>query len=500
MKTQNKVNYEIKRMLNLFESKLGDVKTIINEESNIFELEEQEEKEFDYLKNLEKNLLDILQRDKGANAKMNSEWSSLSDENFQKIQKTATEKGKANPFKVGDRYALARFGTPEKQFMVFGKKGLKPNTLAAVLMSDPGNTGSYTDYIPVEISLPSMFERSKSLVSQRENLNAEQDDQLTKIIASKFTGAELTKKMPEGDETNNYEAVDLTTGKGIKTGQQYIDTSLLDPSSLDPIFKTPGKYYVWARMAAKEQKMATVSAVEAVLGKMGFTTNQNKLVGPDGSVDPTDPRIAEGETLSEWCSKNGNLCSEYKTFKEYMDKFGGDKLVIYPMDLDKAKKVVSSQNISARQARKAGRQMNVGLVDPRRCNGVITAIGTIIDQNYSDKDALEYLKTMGVETAGNIIGTMPLVTQLVNTCVDRKINLNRRSEDILKTLRTSSHKFSPFSAANQKAAAQQSGAPESPLSESTISHSIRTVINEHFKKENKDNLNTIIKKNLRRFL
>jgi len=38
------------------------------------------------------------------------------------------------------------------------------------------------------------------------------------------------------------------------------------------------------------------------------------------------------------------------------------------------------------------------------------------------------------------------------------------------------------------------------MMESTISHSIRTVINEHFKKENKDNLNTIIKKNLRRFL
>jgi len=491
MKTQNKVNYEIKRMLNLFESKLGNVKTIINEESNMFELEEQEEKEFDYLKNLEKNLLDILQKDKGANAKMNSEWSSLSDENFQKIQKTATEKGKANPFKVGDRYVLVRFGTPEKQFMVFGKKGLKPNTLAGVLMSDPGNTRSYTDYMPIEISLPSMFERSKSLVSQRENLNAEQQarvDQFIKSPGVAETGYSLTAKRPNGSEGVDYVAVDLATGIGKVNGKDVQIIKKLATDNLDPEFQTPNKYYVWARIGTKTQLTDIPVFIEKKLTEWGYTKNQQEIANsPDAEV-----LFGMVTTLEDFCSTT--TCPP--EFTEYMKTNPNAK--IWPKTNDAAQKAGGSVQRGVKGSlRRQTRELGGG---QRECKRQVDVYEKCLGFYTNNKSTFGANCITSIKNLGGNFASIP---SLANGLSMIKNNIKDCANNLKGDYSASIQKF--FGLPDGHPLKLSSGSePEEDktkaMMESTISDSIRTVINEHFKKENKDNLNTIIKKNLRRFL
>ena len=251
---------EIKKMLSLFESKSGDVRPItrrsrrerILSEANVKSitpitrremiLSEEEGEPIDRLEQLERNFESILQKDKGSNAQMIQKWSKLDTRIYDKIEKTCDEKGKINPFQIGDRYAMVKFAAPNGRltdYLVFGIEGPKPNTLFGVQLSDPtGEDRGYTEYLPVLISFPSMDEYIKSRTEDVLNFSGPQwalIKRLTGSTGTNQTSYVFTVKTPTGDEKHNWIAVDLATGEG-ENGVQYIPKTLLNPSEVYTLF------------------------------------------------------------------------------------------------------------------------------------------------------------------------------------------------------------------------------------------------------------------------
>ena len=443
------VNLEIKKMLGLLESKMGNVKPLVNEQNEIMEDDGQlsfktPEEWLNWLAGPAGCLTN-----KGATNI--SKIQNIKPESIQELRNSGV-----NNVNAGDAYR--RFDMKGFKFWVFAKRNSKG---AFLLMKKDTSLTAGKQYSENQLVCPEL-KRGESFVSDAKNLSFEQKQRLDSLVSQagvKETGAELTTTRPTGKEGYDFVPVDLTTGKGTN-GFQYIEKTAVD--GLSPEFKTAGQYYVWAKIGKSVVRTATVSAVEDALVRMGYTRTQ-----------PTDALAtnAKPTTLGEFCKQNAELCSNYPLLGEYIQKYGGD-LEIWKTNAESYKDFGASA-VGGRKSRREIKNVMKLEANKSSCQTAVNVLWNCMRSN-DDRSCENYIKASFGSTVPYIAARQDL-GELVKKCELNNVNFGRKYEDMFSELKTSSNKFSPFSTENLKSA--ESATQYQSLEES-LSRNIRLSLKE----------------------
>lgn len=446
------VNLEIKKMLGLLESKMGNVKPLINEQNEITEDDGQISftDPNDWLKWLTGPAGCLT--NKGVTSK--TQIQNIKPESITLLSDSGIKSVKAGDPYI--RFEMKDRNGDIKQFLIFGKRDSKGAFL--LIKRDKGKTPEFSQN---SLTCPEL-KRGESFVSDVKNLSFEQKQRLDSLVSQagiKETGAELTTTRPTGKEGFDFVPVDLTTGKGTN-GVQYIEKTAVD--GLSPEFKTEGQYYVWAKLGKSVTRTATVSAVEDALVRMGYTRTQ-----------PTDALAmnAESTTLGEFCKQNVDLCANYPLLGEYIQKYGGD-LEIWKTNAESYKDFGASA-VGGRKSRREIRNVMKLEANKSSCQTAVNVLWNCMRSN-DDRSCENYIKASFGSTVPYIAARQDL-GELVKKCEVNNVNFGRKYEDMFSELKTSSNKFSPFSTENLKSA--ESATQYQSLEES-LSRNIRLSLKE----------------------
>lgn len=482
------LDLDLKRMLSLLESKLGDVKPIltenyddinqyqINEDLKNLEEDDKKAENIDRLEQLLKSEANI----DGCKKMGDGSWSTFDDATVKNL--INNQDGR---IKVGDKYGSVSCNNVP--FLVTNKI-VDTNKLVVVKYEDIGGKKTYT---VGKKSFPELFERTASVTSDKTNLTASQQarvDQFIKSPGVAETGYSLTTKRPNGSEGVDWIAVDLATGIGKVNGKDVQIIKKLATDNLDNEFRTPNKYYVWARIGTKTKLIDIPKFVEKKLTEWGYTKNQEEIANsPDADV-----LFGMDTTLEEFCDETKSCPPE---FFRYMET--NPNATIWPKTIDAAQKAGASVQRGVKGSlRRQTRELGGG---QRECKRQVDAYESCLSFYTNNKSTFGANCSTSIRNLGGDFATISINDGLNKI----KNNIKDCANNLKGNYSASIQKF--FGLPDGHPLKLSSGSePEEDktkaMMESTISDSIRTVINEHFKKENKDNLNTIIKKNLRRFL
>jgi hypothetical protein len=514
-KMKNELEFDVRRMLTLIESESGNIKPIIVEGESYIdeyntneELYEADDESSDATKKLSRVELGFEEMGCKRPASKNDlllpgesdgSWGTIGPDVLKAIdqpQQTIIKNGdKAITMKC-DGYDL----------LVTNHKSPNDQNQLVVLQVQKDKEGKKTYYISQK-EFPGLLARAEAYVADEANLNAEQLMVLNNLLGQpgiKKTETTFTKGRPTGAESNQYEAVDLATGKGVETGTQYLDIDILKPDSLDQAFKREGRYFLWARRAVEAVGTDVVGDVEKMLSQIGFTADRNKLPDYQG---PTDTRVTQATTLSQYCA--GGKCDGYPDIITYIQKFGGGDTPIYPKTASREEAQVAL-NVGKRATKKAMDKIAKEGATKRTCRAIINIFDNVINNNMNDdNDIARVVSAAGYQTnAGGVPDIMTQLGSILENCAEnwRGINFNKRDTRKLQGFASSAHKYAPNAAKVQAAAAEaekedatQAVGTPSDLAES-ISKSIRKVLKEHTKPNSDDIIKKSIRKNLRRFL
>jgi hypothetical protein len=482
------LDLDLKRMLSLLESKLGDAKPILAENydsinqyqvnENLENLKEDDKnpENIDRLEQLLKSEANI----DGCKKMGDGSWSTFDDVTVKNL--TNNQDGR---IKVGDKYGWVSCNNVP--FLVTNKV-IDTNKLVVVKYEDIGGKKTYT---VGKKSFPELFQRTASVTSDKTNLTASQQGRIDQFISNLGvgeTGYSLTTKRPDGSEGVDYIAVDLATGIGKVNGNDVQIIKKLATDNLDPEFKTPNKYYVWARIGTKTQLADKAKFVEKKLSEWGYTKSQQEI------ENSPDDQILFGmvTTLEDFCSTT--ICPP--EFYDYMKTNPNAK--IWPKTIDAAQKAGASVQRGVKGSlRRQTRELGGG---QRECKRQVDVYEKCLGFYTNNKSTFGANCITSIKNLGGNFASIP---SLANGLSMIKNNIKDCANNLKGDYSASIQKF--FGLPDGHPLKLSSGSePEEDktkaMMESTISDSIRTIINEHLKKENKDNLNTIIKKNLRRFL
>lgn len=464
------VNFEIKRMLSLLESKMGDVKPLLSEQlDNEFTGESNSPTD-----GLRKVLGTGCLTKKGAsNISAIQRWR---DQNVEYVNKNGN-----TPVTAGEEYI--RFNMPNREgknasFYLFGKRGKGPEGTFYLLRRTQNNARrgeeGFNDphFIEDALKCPE-FEISKSVTSDVTNLTADQEFRVKELVGPSGaveTGFSYTTKRPASGVGTKFIPVDLNTGKG-NDGKQYIKKTSVDGLKLD--FPTPGKYYIWVSLGQEERLRDLPKDVEILLFKMGYTREQPSI----GSAEEL-----QGTTLKQLCTKyrcEGGL-------KQYADDVEGGRRV-WPMtsaqrdaaekthniDIKTREEMVSSSG-SGRETRRGTKQIKKQNANKDSCRSAFQVLGDCARSN-SDEMCSKYVENVSITKGMNYTDAIMSLKDLAIQCDVQNIKLTglfgggKSFEQIRQELKTTNSKFSPYSTEGKK---------EISLEESLI-RNIRNTINEH---------------------
>jgi len=504
------ISEEIKRMMSLLESEMGNVKPLINEELEPPVTAVDEPKE-------------VLTRAMSAQVNGKSCWD---------------EKGyvfdKSNPFTfVNENYLYAlnkvdpsiKAGYPfvkikkgDDEYYMFGIPSINPQYPGHYLaVGRNKNVKASTD--PNQSYLSSngwkcdtSFNISKNAASQGELLTADQADAIKKITDAKTYLNTRGYKFYTSNEIgadSNYRKVDLATGKD-ENGEQQIAAQDMD------IIKgygfTPGKFFLYMAVGARTSRTDIPKSVQTAIKKMGYT-----------NIEPEDAESSQALskiTVAELCGGN-KVCSPI--IKEYIKN---NNIDIWPMTpqqrAEAAKEVINadgtttagtnvadqstfSDKMNDSNRFKINRSMKQGLnslADKKSCQAgieVLNYCNTVNDNGLCEKQ-IDKMEAQGLISLGQTGFTNKInaIKTLLGFCVKNKeINLNNKYEGMLTNLQALSGQYglaTPVNSTQTDPNARPSDVFES------LDNSIKSVISETINKNNNNNLDSIIKKNLRRYI
>jgi hypothetical protein len=505
------ISEEIKRMMSLLESEMGNVKPLINEELEPPVTAVDEPKE-------------VLNRAMFAKINGKSCWE---------------EKGyvfdKSNPFtlvnanylyalnkvdpsiKTGDVYVKIKKGDVE--YYMFGLPSINPQYAGQYLAVGRNNTPFDTNKPDPNQSYLSSngwkcdasFNISKNAASQGELLTADQADAIKKITDVKTYLNTRGYKFYTSNEIgadSNYRKVDLATGKD-ENGEQQIDAQDMD------IIKgygfTPGKFFLYMSVGARTSRTDIVKSVQTAIKKMGYT-----------NIEPEDAESSQAlskTTVAELCGGN-KVCAPI--IKEYIKNNNIDIWPMTPQQRDAAKEVINadgtttagtnvddqstfSDKMNNSNRFKVNRSIKQGLnslADRKSCQagiGILDYCNTVNDNGLCEKQ-IDDMEAQGLISLGQTGFTNKInaIKRLLGFCVKNKeINLNKRYEGMLTNLQSLSGQYglaTPVNSTQTDPDARSSDVFES------LDNSIKSVITETINKNNNKNLDSIIKKNLRRYI
>ena len=503
------ISEEIKRMMSLLESETGNVKPLITEEGPVTAVDEATE---------------VLTRAMSAQVNGKSCWD---------------EKGfvwdKTNPFTfVNENYLYAlnkvdpsiKAGYPfvkikkgDAEFYMFGIPSINPQYLGGYLAVGRNNTPFNKDKPDPNQSYlssngwkcDSTFNISKNAASQGELLTADQADAIKKITDAKTYLNTRGYKFYDSNEIgadSNYRKVDLATGNDENGEQQIADQ---DMDIIKGYGFTPGKFFLYMAVGARTSRTDIPKSVQTAIKKMGYTN-----IEPE---DATSSQALSKTTVASLCGGN-KVCADI--IKEYIKN---NNIDIWPMTAqqrqDAAKDVINadgtttagitvddqstfSDKMNDSNRFKVGRSINQGLnslADKKSCQTGIALLDfcNTVNNNALCEKQIDDMEAKGLISLGKTGFTNKIngIKDLLGFCVkNKKINLNNKYEGMLTNLQALSGQYGLATPVNSTQT--DPGGRPSDVFES-LDNSIKSVISETINKNN-NNLDSIIKKNLRRYI
>ena len=259
------ISEEIKRMMSLLESEMGNVKPLINEEGPVTEVDTPQM---------------VLTRAMSAQVNGKSCWDQKgfvwdkSNPFTQVNQNYLYALNKIDPsIKAGDPFVKIKKGDAE--FYMFGILSKDPQYIGGYLaVGRNKDVKASTDPNQSYLSsngwkCDSTFNISKNAASQGELLTADQADAIKKITDAKTYLNTRGYKFYDSNEIgadSNYRKVDLATGNDENGEQQIADQ---DMDIIKGYGFTPGKFFLYMAVGARTSRTDIPKSVQTAIKKMG---------------------------------------------------------------------------------------------------------------------------------------------------------------------------------------------------------------------------------------
>jgi hypothetical protein len=494
------VNNEIKRMLSLLESELGNVKPLITEEG---------EEPVEASKGpIERSVSIGCWTKKGYTT--DGVILTLGKDYVYAFSKIAPS------VQAGDKFmkVMTKDGTT---LYVFEKPSTDPTALSAnpnaylavVRNKDvKSSPDPNLSYLSAHGWYCDGFTATQNPTSQETQMTTDQTNAVRTLAGTNYiqsVGAQIYTTRPIGDGIN-YKTIDMATGKD-DTGQQVIPTE--DMKLIKQYNFTPGKFLVYMVAGNTTKRINVPLEVEKFFTELGFTT-QEPL--------PSSAEANSKTNVLEYCNtKAQNRCNA--AVLEYAN---ANKLQsIWPMNetqkAEAATKGITVQDQesmvggfdSNRRKLKKSRQASQGeFANKRFCNTGIEILSYCSKYNDNGRCS-KYMSDL--EANGSITFPDPSVSYekkiialktLLGDCLigikDGDVNIANRYEAPLLELQKSSGPFGLKTNTQTQTQTQQTD-QRLPRNES-LNNSIKSVITEAINKNNNKNLDSIIKKNLRKYI
>jgi hypothetical protein len=493
------VSEEIKRMMSLLESEMGNVKPLINEEGETPPVESVGGPE-DILMNAIKT---------GCWGKKGYKFDATNP--ISKVnQNYLYALNKVDPnIKAGDAFVKVKAG--DIDVYMFGTPTTNPQYPGTYLAVTRNSKITFDKTKPNENYLESHgwycdeFKGTQNAASQGVNMTKDQIDAVNTLAGADYikrTGGRIYTTKPLGDDIN-YQTVDLATGKNTK-GEQVIPAQ--DMELINGYKFAPGKFFVYLSVGTQTKRTDVPKAVETALKQMGYTAEE-----------PSDVFSTEAQnstTVTELC--NTFMVGQCNPTILTYAKNNPDQ-TLWPMNqsqIDAAKAdgitvfnqagLESGLTGKKRALRKAGKEYDAMFADKRSCQTGIDILSMCSKYN-DDKRCEGYMNqlvTAGAITfpAGmnsyqlKIAGLKQLVGQ---DCIAGNVKIPGKYEPMLAQLQSSTGKFG---LQTPSVTTNQTTNPRGGNLEESLNNSIKSVITETINKNNNKNLDSIIKKNLRKYI
>jgi len=491
------ISEEIKRMMSLLESEMGNVKPLINEELEppVTPVDGPE---------------GILMRaiNTGCWEQKGYVWDksnpiTLVNANY------LYALNKVDPsIKAGDPFVKIKKG--DEEYYMFGIPSISPQYPGHYLAVGRDklvvkSTNPNLNYLSSNGWKCDEFKETQGAATQESRMTADQTNAVNTLAGTDYikrTGGRIYTTKPLGDDIN-YQTVDIATGKNTK-GEQVIPAQ--DMELISGYKFAPGKFFVYLQVGTQTKRTDVPKAVEAALKQMGYTVQE-----------PSDVLSTEAQnqtTVTNLCNTLmfGQCNSIILTYAK-----NNPEQTLWPMNqsqIDAAKAdnitvfnqagLESGLTGKRRALKQAGKAYDAMFADKRSCQTGIDILSMC--SKYNDDNRCEgymnQLVTAGAITfpAGmnsyqlKIAGLKQLVGQ---DCIAGNVNIPGKYEPMLAQLQSSTGKFglvAPTVKSDQGTTNSRGGMEES------LNKSIKSVISETINKNNNKNLDSIIKNNLRRYI
>ena len=480
------VNNEIKRMLSLLESELGNVKPLITEEGEQPIAESKGPLERSVAVGCWANKKPQPYTTDGVILTLGKDYVYA----FSKIAPGVQAGDKFMKVTTADGTNLYVFEKPSSDPTSIK---LNPKAYLAVVR-DKTVTASKDpslNYLSAHGWYCDEFDTTQNLTSQQTNLTGDQQKQIETLVSAlgtQDTGYTFFTTKPE--DGKNYVKIDLATGMGTD-GVSYVDKFNL-ADRIGPFKSQPGKFFIWSNVGTQEILYDIPAEVESFLSTLGFTRVRPK---------PGTAEIKTETTLKALCDGQGKAYCD-PAVMDYIKTDGGRR--IWRMSPEQAKVAgnVSYKDIVAQQkelgrggAKQGLRDLDKQKANKPACQAAIQQLSNC-ERYGTDEDCAEALNLAFTPDENGVDPSyaqkLDDTKKLVKTCVKNEVGLGMFSKNIKAQLTQLQGSTSPYGL-------RVAATPVTSLEES-LNNSIKSVITETINKNNNKNLDSIIKKNLRKYI
>jgi hypothetical protein len=492
------INNEIKRMMSLLESELGNVKPLITEEDKPVE---------DSVGPLERSIkVGCWANKKPQPYTTDGTILTLGKDYVYAFSKIAPG------VQAGDKFMKVTTADGTNLY-VFDKPSTDPTALSAnpkaylavVRTKTPASKDPNLNYLTAHGWYCNEFDTTQNAASQEVNMTADQTNAVNILAGTDYikrTGGRIYTTKPLGDDIN-YQTVDIATGKNTK-GEQVIPAQ--DMELIKGYNFAPNKFFVYLAVGTQTKRTDVPKAVEAALKQMGYTAQEPSDVLSTEAQNPTTVTNLCNTLMVGQCNptiltyaKNNPEQTLWPMSQSQIDAAKADGITVFNQA-----GLESGLTGKKRELRKAGKAYDAMFADKRSCQTGIDILSMCSKYN-DDKRCEGYMNqlvTAGAITfpAGmnsyqlKIAGLKQLVGQ---DCIANNVNIPGKYEPMLAQLQSSTGKFGLV--APTVKTQQQTTDSRLPQFES-LNNSIKSVISETIKKNNNKNLDSIIKNNLRKYI
>jgi hypothetical protein len=504
------ISEEIKRMMSLLESEMGDVKPLIDEEGEKPPVESVSGPE------------DILKRAISTGCWRNKKY--VVDDESNPISRVSAgylyALNKVDPsIKVGDPFVKLKangidvymFGTPTTNAQYPGAymaitrnlKVLKPTT------PDPN-----LNYLEAHGWNCAEFETTKGAATQETQMTQDQVNVVNTLSTDEFikrVGGKIYTTKAFGDNVN-YQTIDLATGKDVVTGEQLFNAQ--DMAVLkDAKFSPAGKYFVYKVAGTNTSRTNVSEAVESALKYLGYTSQEpSDVLGAQANSETTVGELCDtilrgrcNSTILDYKEKNPNLkiWMMSKAQKAEFEKQTGTKVF-------DQKSMVSGVGATKGDLRRGAKESKSQFANRKFCNTGIDIL-TYCSTYSTLKDTsrcegyMENLVARGAITfpdpeapfEGKIMALKNLLKDCAIGVQKGEINIAKKYEAPFLELQRSS---SPYGMRTEGPKPTNANTTNRGGMSESLNDSIKSVITETIKKNNNKNLDSIIKMNLRKYI